>query len=96
MRPASEIRTALLQAAHHFQQQGQQPTLLELSRRAQVGIAAATTTVKNMTRSGQLQICGLRRVDYRNRPVAEYTPASQPIELQPAQVLQSAMSGWIG
>ncbi len=95
MRPASETRIALLRSACHFSSQGQRPTLLELSRHAQVGIAVATYTVDNMCRAGQLQRVGERRVDYRNRPVAEYAPASQPIELRAVNALQSTMSSWI-
>lgn len=94
MRPASDIRTALLQAALAAHASGQSPTLLELAHQAQVGVAAATHTVKNLRRAGLLQICGTRRVAYRNRPVAEYAPVSQSIELTAAHSLQSTLSSW--
>ncbi|MDD2728307.1 hypothetical protein [Malikia sp.] len=95
MRPASEVRTALLQAVRHCHGLGQSPTLLELAHQAQVGVAAATHTVKNLRRAGLLQICGTRRVAYRNRPVAEYAPVSQPIELAAVHSLQSTLHSWV-
>lgn len=94
MRPASDVRIALLQAVRHCHGLGQRPTLLELAHQAQVGVEAATHTVKNLRRAGLLQICGTRRVAYRNRPVAEYAPASQPIELTAVQSLQSTINRW--
>jgi hypothetical protein len=79
MRPAGEVRQALLQAAGDlvYVEDGRPrgPTLQELAARAQVGAKAALTTVKNMTRSGALRPIGERKVPYRNRPVAEYAPA---------------------
>lgn len=75
MRPAGDIRHALLRAAHDLRQQGQQPTLRDLAHHAQVGVAVATHTVKNMRRAGLLAVAGHRRVEYRNRPVAVYEPA---------------------
>lgn len=72
MRPAGDIRHALLKAAHDFKAQGIQPTLREMAVQAQVGIKEATITVKNMSRAGHLAPCGTRRVDYRNKPVAVY------------------------
>lgn len=95
MRPASDVRIALLQAVRHCHGLGQRPTLLELAHQAQVGVEAATHTVKNLRRAGLLQICGTRRVAYRNRPVAEYAPASQPIELTAVQSLQSTLHCWV-
>ena len=76
MRPAGDIRHALLKAAHDLRLQGQQPTLRELAAHAQVGVKAATDTVKNLRRAGLLAVTGDRRVDYRNKPVAVYTPAN--------------------
>lgn len=93
MRPASDVRTALLQAALAAHASGQRPTLLELAHQAQVGVAAATHTVKNMRRAGQLQICGMRRVDYRNRPVAEYAPVGKPAD--PVNSLQLTLRQWV-
>ena len=51
------------------------PTLRELATRACVGREAAMHTVKNMKRAGLLVVTRTRRVDYRNKPVAEYAPA---------------------
>ena len=79
MRPAGEIRPALIQAARDEVADLGQPnrgaTLAELADRSCVGRDAARRCVDNMRRSGALHIVGERRVDYRNRPVAEYAPA---------------------
>lgn len=72
MRPTGEIRQALLNAALALTTPDRSPTLLELAHHSQVGFMAARRTVDNMRRAGQLQIVRTRKVDYRNRPVAEY------------------------
>ncbi len=76
MRPACEVRTALLNACSQLATPERGPTLREMAAVACVGLKAATHTVKNMSRSGQVRIARQRRVDYRNRPVAEYVPAA--------------------
>ena len=76
MRPAGEVRIALLKAAGELATPERGATLLELAHRACVGVDAARITVKNMHRQGSLQIRGQRCVAYRNRPVAEYALAS--------------------
>lgn len=78
MRPAGEIRAAIARAAGELACPGRNPTLQELAAAACVGYAAAMHTVKNMTRSGDLVVAGERKVDYRNKPVAEYAPATAP------------------
>ena len=87
MRPAGEVRLAMLQAAHTLRRErmacGQGPTLAELAARSQVGYKAARVTVANLRRAGHLEIVGTRRVPGRNRPVAEYAPA----EIKPPRVL---------
>lgn len=80
MRPAGEVRLALLDACRQLATPERAPTLRELAARACVGLDAATHTVKHMSRAGQLRIARERRVDYRNRPVAEYEPAGQPVQ----------------
>lgn len=84
MRPASEMRHALLRAAHDLVAErgvpGRGATLHELTTRSCVGRAVARNLVSNMKRGGALQIVGERVVDYRNRPVAEYAPAQAPAE----------------
>jgi hypothetical protein len=85
MRPAGEIRQALIQAARDVVAElglqdkgiGRGATLAELADRSCVGRDAARRCVDNMRRSGALQIVGERRVDYRNRPVAEYAPPAE-------------------
>jgi hypothetical protein len=75
MRPAGEIRQALLQAACELATPEQAPTLTELAHKACVAVSCARRTVDNMTRGGALRVARTRKVDYRNRPVAEYEPA---------------------
>ncbi len=77
MRPAGDVRAALLTACMELSTSGQGATLRELAQRACVGLESARQTVNNMARAGQLCIAGERRVAYRNRPVAEYRPATQ-------------------
>ena len=99
MRPAGEIRQALIQAAHDLAHSGRGATLAEIADRSCVGRDAARNCVKNMRRSGALQIVGERRVDYRNRPVAEYAPA-KVLSLEDVQamagpaVLSNCMQSW--
>lgn len=83
MRPAGEVRLALLDACRQLATPDRAPTLREIAARACVGLDAATHTVKHMSRAKQLRIVRERRVDYRNRPVAEYEPV-------PADVAQAA------
>lgn len=76
MRPLSDVARALLSTACRLSAAGRAVTLAEMAAGACVGHKAATMTVKNLRRSGHLKIVGLRRVNYRNRPVAEYAPAA--------------------
>lgn len=75
MRPAGEVRQALLHACVQLAAPGRGVTLREMALQAQVGLGAARSTVSAMRRAGQIRIDGQRRVDYRNRPVAVYMPA---------------------
>ena len=77
MRPAGEVRQALLDAALALTTPERAPTQLELAMHAQVGFKAARFAVQNMVRSKALVIVRMRDVDYRARPVAEYCPAKR-------------------
>lgn len=77
MRRAGDARLALLKAAVELTTAARSPTIRELAARACVGQEAARKTVDNMKRAGLLVIKRQRRVDYRNRPVAEYAPAPE-------------------
>ena len=92
MRPAGKIRQALMLAARDVVADLGMPhrgaTLAELAARSCVGRDAARRYVSNLRRSGALQIVGTRRVDYRNRPVAEYAPSD--VATPPAE------QGWVG
>ena len=101
MRPAGEIRQALMGAASAlYRMDGQQlrgGTLSELAQKACVGREAASQCLKNMKRSGALAIVHERRVSYRNRPVAEYAP-SEVVDAKPADVfadLNQCMADWV-
>jgi hypothetical protein len=86
MRPPSETHQALLLAAQAIKieraESGQGATLLELVHRSQVGYKVARALVAKMKERGQLVQVGERRVDYRNRPVAEYAPAPHKQEIE--------------
>ncbi len=95
MRPAGDIRLALLKAADELSTPERSPTMLELAMHAQVGFLAARKTVENMRRAGVLRIVRTRRVEYRNRPVAEYcTPARlASLGVKPL-ALREIMAAW--
>lgn len=97
MRPAGEIRQALVSAAGLLATPDRAPTLTELAQHAGVGYKAARDTVANLKRCGALEIARLRRVDYRNRPVAEYVPAA-PVDDSANDVpfvdLARVLGGW--
>lgn len=90
MRPRSEEATALLQTALRLSTAGRGVTLAELASHSQVGKASARVLVSNFKRRGQLRIVGLRRVSYRNRPVAEYAPALAEAPRLPGWIALSA------
>lgn len=106
MRPAGDVRQALIQAAREVVAElGQQDsaggrrgaTLAELAARACVGRDAAHTHVPKLKSRGHLQIVGERRVDYRNRPVAEYAPVDvdAPLVEQGWVDLGKCMADWV-
>lgn len=86
MRPAGVCHVALIRAAQEFKIEraaaGHGATLLELVHRSQVGYQVARALVPKLKERGHLEIVGSRRVDYCNKPVAEYAPvfdASQDV-----------------
>lgn len=101
MRPAGEVRQALIQAARDVVADLGLPnrgaTLAELAARACVGRDAARMHVPKLKSRGQLQIVGERRVDYRNRPVAEYAPVDvdMPLVEQGWVDLGQCMADWV-
>lgn len=95
MRPAGEIRQALLQAACELATANSGPTLTEMAHKACVALDAARRTVDNMKRGGVLRVPRHRRVDYRNRPVAEYEPVtSNPPQVDECVDVGSVFSLW--
>lgn len=79
MRPAGEVRAALLNAVTELATPDRAPTLSELTAHLgqdmPLGGDVVRNTVHNMARHGALRIVRTRRVAHRNRPVAEYAPA---------------------
>lgn len=98
MRPELLIRDALLASARALTTPDRAPTLLELATHAQVGLQSARDNVPKLKARGHLRIARTRRVDYRNRPVAEYEPAhSSDADAQAGFVdLGQAISAWLG
>lgn len=103
MRPLSDVARALLATANRLSAAGRAVTLAEMADESclgdyvGVGKKVATYTVKNLRRSGHLKIVGLRRVAYRNRPVAEYMAALDVPDVAActgAAELGRVMSAW--
>lgn len=101
MRPGGDIRTALLCASRELLcrdgDEWRGATLKEMAHKACVGHDAARVCVSNLKRSGALAIVRERRVDYRNRPVAEYAP-SDALEAKREDVfvdLNQCMADWV-
>lgn len=77
MRPAGEIRRALLDAARAvFAERGKGATWRELAQRARVGYAAAKQTSKDMARAGDLLRAGSVSVPGIRRPMTVFVPAA--------------------
>lgn len=97
MRPTGEVAVALLQAARDLYSGQHGPTLAEMAAHACVGRDAARLHVPKLKARGHLQIVGTRRVDYRNRPVAEYAPAGVTAAVQGAGWvdLGQCMADWV-
>ena len=74
MRPMNHSALMLLQAANRLSAAGRGVTLAEMRLEAKVSPHAARMFVPSLARRGHLKIIGERKVDYRNRPVAEYAP----------------------
>jgi len=72
MRPAGDVSQSLLAAIDAMATPERAPTLQELAAKAGVAVDVARQTLKNMKRYGRVCSPRTRRVDYRNRPVAEY------------------------
>lgn len=112
MRPA-EVGPAIVKAADDYvrelhRQFADRPgqtdgrkgaTLAELATRACVGRKTARDLVPKLKSRGQLLQVGERRVEYRNRPVAEYAPA-KVLSLEDVQemagpaVLGNCLQNW--
>jgi hypothetical protein len=105
MRPAGEAHLAMLQAAHAIRREyadsGRGATLQEMCHRAQVGYKVARALVPKLKERGQLQVVGERKVDYRNRPVAEYAPVDPKADKTDDDsapgmvVLSHCMADWV-
>jgi hypothetical protein len=98
MRPPSEVRTAVLKAVVTLATPERGPTLQEINAAVCSEIPVGTDTVRryldNIKRSGAVCIARQRRVDYRNRPVAEYAPAGQVSRQQGWVDLGNCLGAW--
>lgn len=99
MRPAGETAKTLLQvlsaACAVDAEGGGGMTLRELAAASQVGLDAATQTIKNLNRRGRVCVLKTRRVPGRNRPVAVYAlPVAQPAANDAVLGLSLAMRAW--
>lgn len=72
-RPPGDVRMAIIQALAHGP-----CTLRDIAQRANVGYAAARSTVQNAVRSGELQICGQEKRAHAKRWLAIYELAEPP------------------
>ena len=95
MRPVGEISLALLGAVVELRTDVQGPTVRDLALHAQVGLDAATETMKNLKRHGHVRIVRTRRVNYVNRPVAEYD-LPEPEPGAGFVDLGNVVSAWLG
>uniref|UniRef100_A0A1A7GDW7 GntR family transcriptional regulator n=1 Tax=biofilter metagenome TaxID=1070537 RepID=A0A1A7GDW7_9ZZZZ len=93
MRPAGEIRQALLDAARTLVTADWAPTQRELAEHAGVSYDAARGTVRDMVRAKALRVVRTRRVAYRNKPVAEYVPVDKGAAIERVE-LDSVMQSW--
>lgn len=94
MRPAGDIRLALLEAV----QEAPGSTMRELAARAMVSGDAARRALDNMSRARHVRRGPDRVVSYRNRPVATWLPVAandEPFELRsdPCE-LENALRRW--
>lgn len=96
MRPMGDVRQALLQACMDLATPTRGATLRELAARACVGLDAARRTVSDMHRAEQIRVVGKRRVQYRNRPVAEYAPVLPEYGQGGGADLASVLQAWGG
>lgn len=96
MRPVGDVRQALLAACIELATPTQGPTLRELAAKACVGLDAARRTVSDMSRANQIHKVRTRRVQYRNRPVAEYAPAGPECPQGGGAELASVLQAWGG
>lgn len=96
MRPVGEVRQALLQACIEIATPERGATLREMAHSACVGVDAARRTVSDMSRAKQIRKVRDRRVQYRNRPVAEYVPAGPEREQDGGADLASVLRVWGG
>jgi hypothetical protein len=101
VRPATEVRQAILQAVTTMATPDRGPTLQEINQAVCSQMPVGTDTVRryldNIKRSGAVCIARERRVDYRNRPVAEYAPAgNNSNQIQQGWVdLGRSMADWV-
>lgn len=95
MRPAGHFSQVLLQAVEQLAAPERGVTLQELADHTQIAKAKAAQMLKAMKFHGRVSIARTRRVDGRNRPVAEYAlPVPQDAANDVVMNLSAAMRIW--
>ncbi|MEG0414387.1 MAG: hypothetical protein RR584_16155 [Comamonas sp.] len=94
MRPAGTISQALLKAVQQLATAERGPTLREIAAAAELDVDVARQAIPNMKRYGRIRICGERRVQGRNRPVAEYGMPLARAEAANDFSLSMAIAAW--
>lgn len=95
MRPMDEVSLALLAAARKLVTPDRAPTMSELAAAAGVAQGVARYTVQNLKRAGTLCIVRERKVERRNRPVAEYAPTTSGAVCDTRAELRNVLSLWV-
>lgn len=94
MRPAGTVSQALLKAVQQLATPERGPTLREIAAAAELDVTVARRAIPNMKRYGRIRICGERRVQGRNRPVAEYGMPVVRAEAANDFSLSMAIAAW--
>jgi hypothetical protein len=92
-RPLGEVRHSIGVALRDLEARQGSASWIELAHYAQVGRAAAKTTVQNMIRAGEIEVCGLRRYAHARRPMVlvRYVDKSAG---DPVAALGAALQAW--
>ena len=95
MRPRGDVRAAMMGAARSLAGEGVAGmTYRDLAARGCVGFDAASVTIKNMAKAGELVGVGTRQVPGIRRPLRTYRLGDGQ-RVQSGHHLAEAMRGWV-